>query len=173
MTLLRRSIYGGLLVLLTATAVFAQATAQLTGTVADPSGGVLPGATVIATQTDTGFKREVVTDADGFFSLPGIPVGPYKLEVTLQGFRTSVQTGIVLQVNDNQQVPVVLPLGDVAETITVEAATQLVETRNLGVSEVMDSKRIVELPLNGRNPVDLLQYLPAAIHASANLPDPL
>jgi hypothetical protein len=170
MTLLRRSIYCGLLVLLTATASLAQATAQLTGTVADPSGGVLPGATVIATQTDTGFKREVVTDAEGFFSLPGIPVGPYKLEVTLQGFRTSVQTGIVLQVNDNQQVPIVLPLGDVAETITVEAATQLVETRNLGVSEVMDSKRIVELPLNGRNPVDLLQYLPATVPQIVQLP---
>jgi hypothetical protein len=170
MTLLRRSIYCGLLVLLTATASLAQATAQLTGTVADPSGGVLPGATVIATQTDTGFKREVVTDAEGFFSLPGIPVGPYKLEVTLQGFRTSVQTGIVLQVNDNQQVPIVLPLGDVAETITVEAATQLVETRNLGVSEVMDSKRIVELPLNGRNPVDLLQYLPAVVPQIVQLP---
>jgi len=170
MTLLRRAIYGCLLVLLTATASLAQATAQLTGTVTDPSGGVLPGATVIATQTETGFKREVVTDADGFFSLPGIPVGPYKLEVTLQGFRTSVQTGIVLQVNDNQQVPIVLPLGDVAETITVEAATQLVETRNLGVSEVMDSKRIVELPLNGRNPVDLLQYLPAAVPQIVQLP---
>ena len=170
MTLLRRSIFCGLLVLLTATASMAQATAQLSGTVTDPSGGVLPGAAVIATQTDIGFKREVVTDADGFFSLPGIPVGPYKLEVTLQGFRTSVQTGIVLQVNDNQQVPIVLPLGDVAETITVEAATQLVETRNLGVSEVMDSKRIVELPLNGRNPVDLLQYLPAAVPQIVQLP---
>ena len=170
MTLLRRSIFCGLLVLLTATASMAQATAQLSGTVTDPSGGVLPGAAVMATQTDIGFKREVVTDADGFFSLPGIPVGPYKLEVTLQGFRTSVQTGIVLQVNDNQQVPIVLPLGDVAETITVEAATQLVETRNLGVSEVMDSKRIVELPLNGRNPVDLLQYLPAVVPQIVQLP---
>ena len=72
MTLLRRSIYCGLLVLLTATASLAQATAQLTGTVTDPSGGVLPGATVIATQTDTGFRREVVTTAEGFFSLPGM-----------------------------------------------------------------------------------------------------
>ena len=97
---------GGLLVTLTATGALAQATAQITGTVKDSSGGVLPGASVTATQTDTGFKREVVTDADGLFSFPGIPVGPYKLEVTLQGFRTSVQTGIVLQVNSNPVVPV-------------------------------------------------------------------
>ena len=86
--------------LLTGGAVWAQAgsTAQITGTVKDSSGGVLPGANVTATQTDTGFKREVVTDADGLFSFPGIPIGPYRLEVMLQGFRTSVQTGIVLQV---------------------------------------------------------------------------
>jgi hypothetical protein len=154
---------GGLLVALTATAALAQATSQITGTVKDPSGGVLPGATVSATQTDTGFKREVVTDGDGFFSLPGIPVGPYRLEVTLPGFRTAVQTGIVLQVNSNQVVPVTLALGAVEEAITVAANTQTVETRNLGVSQVMDNRRILELPLNGRNPADLLQYLPAAV----------
>ena len=89
------SLFGGLLAALTATGALAQATAEITGTVKDSSGGVLPGASVSATQTDTGFRREVVTDADGVFSFPGIPVGPYKLEVALQGFRTSVQTGIV------------------------------------------------------------------------------
>src|SRR5262245_15741806 len=70
---------GGLLVLLTATLALAQggATAQITGTVKDPSGGVLPGATVTITQTETGFKREVVSDANGLFSFPSIPIGPY------------------------------------------------------------------------------------------------
>src|SRR4051794_22500392 len=96
---------GGLLVTLAATGALAQATAQITGTVKDSSGGVLPGASVSVTQTDTGFKREVVTDADGLFSFPGIPIGPYRLEVVLQGFRTSVQTGIMLQVNANPVVP--------------------------------------------------------------------
>ena len=95
---------GVLLVALTATGALAQATAQITGTVKDSSGGVLPGASVSATQTETGFKREVVTDAAGLFSFPGIPVGPYKLDVTLQGFQSTVQTGIVLQVNSNQAV---------------------------------------------------------------------
>src|SRR3954465_1752374 len=153
----------GLLVALTPSGVLAQATAQLNGTVKDASGGVLPGATVTAIQTDTGFKREVVTDAEGLFSFPGIPVGPYKLEVMLPGFRTSVQTGIVLQVNSNQIVPIALALGEVAETITVQANAQMVETRNLGVGQVMDNKRIVDLPLNGRNPADLLQYLPGSV----------
>jgi Carboxypeptidase regulatory-like domain/TonB dependent receptor-like, beta-barrel len=154
---------GGVLVMLPATNVLAQATAQITGTVKDASGGVLPGASVSATQTETGFKREVVTDADGLFSFPGIPVGPYKLEVTLQGFRTSVQTDIVLQVNSNPVVPVTLALGEIAETITVQANAQVVETRSLGVGQVMDNKRILDLPLNGRNPADLLQYLPASV----------
>src|SRR5688572_5517982 len=108
--ILSRLLYAALLVLLTATAVLAQATAQITGTVTDPTGGVLPGASVTAIQTDTGFKREVVTDTAGFFSLPAIPVGPYTLEVSLLGFRTSVQTGIVLQVNSTQVIPVSLTL---------------------------------------------------------------
>ena len=80
---------GGLIVALTATAALAQATAQITGTVKDSSGGVLPGASVTATQTENGFKREVVTDAEGLFSFPSIPIGPYRLEVMLQGFRAS------------------------------------------------------------------------------------
>lgn len=160
---------GVLLVAVTASGASAQATAQITGTVKDPSGGVLPGASVVATQTDTGFSREVVTDADGLFSFPGIPTGPYKLDVALAGFRTSVQTGIVLQVNTNQVVPVALALGEIAETITVQANVQVVETRNLGVGEVMDNKRILDLPLNGRNPADLLQYLPASVPQTAAL----
>ena len=156
-------LYGGVFVVLTATGAMAQATAQISGTVKDSSGGVLPGASVTVTQTETGFKREVVTEATGLFAFPGIPVGPYRIEVMLQGFRTSVQTGVVLQVNANAVVPVTLALGEVAETITVQANAQVVETRALGVGQVMDNKRILDLPLNGRNPADLLQYLPASV----------
>ena len=163
-----RTLFIGLVAVFYASAALAQATAQITGTVKDSSGGVLPGANVTATQTETGFKREVVTDADGLFSFPGIPIGPYRLDVSLQGFRTSIQTGIVLQVNSNPNVPIVLELGTVAEAITVTANTQTVETRNLGIGQVMDNKRIVELPLNGRNPADLLALLPAAVPQPQN-----
>src|SRR5215510_7607703 len=104
-----RTLFCGLVVvLLSAGTSHSQATAQITGTVKDSSGGVLPGASVTATQTETGFKREAVSDTDGLFNLPSLPIGPYRLEVALQGFRTSVQTGIVLQVNANPNVPVVL-----------------------------------------------------------------
>jgi len=78
----------------------AQATAQLDGTVRDESGGVLPGVTVTVTQTDTGFTRSVVTETNGSYVLPNLPTGPYRLDVSLQGFRTYVQNGIVLQVGN-------------------------------------------------------------------------
>jgi carboxypeptidase family protein len=163
MRALRAFFSGLIIVFLSATASMAQATAEITGTVKDTSGAVLPGATVTATQTATGFKREAVSDPEGAFSFPAIPIGPYRLEVALQGFKTSIQTGIVLQVNDHPIVPVTLELGTVTEAITVTATTQMVETRALGISQVMDNKRIVELPLNGRNPADLLALLPAAV----------
>src|SRR6266540_3483286 len=154
---------GGLLVVLTATMVLAQATAQITGTVKDSSGGVLPGANVTVTQTETGFKRDVVTDVSGAFAFPSIPIGPYRLEVMLQGFRSYVQTDIVLQVNGSPNINVALALGAVAETITVTGETPLIDTGKLGLGQVMDNKRILDLPLNGRNAADLIQFLPAVV----------
>src|SRR6476469_3226666 len=80
---------------------WAQATAQMNGTVRDESGAVLPGVTVTVTQTDTGFTRSVVTEGDGGYVIPNLPTGPYKLEASLQGFKSYSQTGIVLQVGAN------------------------------------------------------------------------
>src|SRR6266404_2883152 len=89
---------GTLILLLTASAAWAQATAQMSGTVRDESGAVLPGVTVTVTQVDTSVTRTAVTDETGAYLLPNLPTGPYKLQVSLQGFRTYEQTGIVLQV---------------------------------------------------------------------------
>ena len=96
--LLRGFSAGALTLLLTTTMAWAQATAALNGRVTDQSGAVLPGVTVTVTQTETGFTRSVVTDGDGTYVIPNLPLGPYQLEMTLQGFRTYVQRGIVLQV---------------------------------------------------------------------------
>src|SRR5574341_2284491 len=87
-----------LILVFSAAAASAQATGELVGRVTDESGAVLPGVTVTATQTDTGFARTVVTDGEGNWVMPNMPTGPYRLEVMLQGFRTYVQTGILLQV---------------------------------------------------------------------------
>ena len=136
--------------LLLSSGLWAQSTAQISGTVKDQTGADVPGADVTATQIDTGLKRSVKSDANGLYTLPTLPVGGYRLEAAAQGFRTYVQTGIVLQVADNSVVNPVLALGQVSEAVQVEANAEQVETRNTGVSQVMDNTRMVELPLNGR-----------------------
>src|SRR4029434_2813228 len=152
-----RALFGILLILLlAATNGWAQATAQINGTVADSSGGILPGATVVAIQTETGARRETVTDEMGAYALTNLPIGPYRLEVTLSGFRTYPQTGIVLTVNANPVVPVQLQLGSLEETVTVEAAAPLVETRNPAVAAVIDNEAIEALPMEGRNVASLV-----------------
>jgi hypothetical protein len=92
---------GLLISALTCPIVWGQATAEISGTVRDRSGAVLPGAEITATQTETGVARNTISNETGSYVLPNLAVGPYKLEVSLPGFRTFVQTGIVLQVNSN------------------------------------------------------------------------
>src|SRR5881227_3918177 len=95
----------------TCSSLWAQATAQISGTVQDSSGAVLPGAEVTATQTETGASRMTVTNEAGRYILPSLPLGPYKLEASLPGFRTFAQSGIVLQVGDNPTINVTLQVG--------------------------------------------------------------
>ena len=141
---------------LTCSNALAQATAQISGTTRDQSGAVLPGVEVTATQNDTGISRMTITNEAGYYVLPNLPLGPHKLEAGLPGFRTFVQTGIVLQVNDRPTINIVLEVGQVAEKVEVQANAALVETRSLSVGQVMETSRIVELPLNGRNAQELM-----------------
>jgi hypothetical protein len=153
--------------LLVCASAFAQSggTAQISGTVHDPSGSAVPGATVKATKTDTDATRTVETGADGSYILPNLPVGPYRLEVTKDGFSTSVQNGIVLQVASSPTVEITLQLGAVSQQVQVEASALTVETRSSGVGQVVDQQRVVDLPLNGRNPTDLIYLAGAAAQA--------
>ena len=157
-----------LLGLLCAAAAWGQAVSQISGTVHDTSGAVVPGVEVAATQTSTGFKRSAITDENGVYVLPNLPIGPYRLEVAKTGFRTYVQTGIDLQVDSNPLVPVTLAVGDVSQTVQVEANAALVETQRLGVGTVMENQRILELPLNGRTPTDLIFLTGAAVQTGAS-----
>src|SRR4029450_2343370 len=138
-------------------------TAEINGRVTDTSGAVLPGATVTMTQTGTGLTRSVVTDASGLYLISTLPTGPYRLEVALQGFRTYVQTGLVLQVGAAPTVHATRALGTVEESVTVEAAAPLVDVRSAGISSVVEQERIVELPLQGRQVTDLLVISGAAV----------
>ena len=148
---------------LTMTSASAQATAELAGRVTDESGAVLPGVSVTVTQTDTGFTRTTVTDGEGGYSLPNLPTGPYRLEVALQGFRSYVQTGIVLQVGATPTINAALAVGNLEETVSVEAAAPIVDVRSAGISDVVENERIVELPLQGRQVTDLIVLAGAAV----------
>jgi hypothetical protein len=159
-----RPVFCSLLVLLVSvTTSWAQATAQITGTVADSSGAVLPGVSVTATQTETGLRRETVTDERGSYTLTNLAIGPYRLEATLSGFRAYVQTGIVLQVNSSPVVPITLQLGALGETIQVRAAAPLVETRNPAVGQVINNEQVQALPLEGRNVASLVVLAGGAV----------
>jgi carboxypeptidase family protein/TonB-dependent receptor-like protein len=146
---------------------YAQATAQITGTARDQSGAVLPGVEIHATQVDTGTVRDAITNETGSYVLTNLPIGPYKLEASLPGFRTYVQSGIVLQVNASPSVNVVLEVGQITEQVEVQANAALVETRTAGVGQVVENARILELPLNGRAVVELVALAGAAAPAPA------
>jgi hypothetical protein len=88
--------------------------AQIHGAITDPTGAAIAGAHVTATQTATGMVRSTITSSEGTFSLPGLPVGPYKLEITASGFQNYIQTGITLQVSQNPKIDIRLQLGTVS-----------------------------------------------------------
>ncbi len=145
--------------------LYGQGQAQIQGAVLDSTGSAVPGADVKATQTATGAVRNVATGADGAYVLSNLPIGPYRLEVGKQGFTTYVQTGITLQVSSSPTVDVALKIGNVSEQVQVEANAALVETQATGVGAVIENRRILELPLNGRVATDLIVLSGAVIPA--------
>ncbi|MCI0401705.1 MAG: carboxypeptidase-like regulatory domain-containing protein, partial [Gammaproteobacteria bacterium] len=132
------------------------ATASLAGTVRDPSGALIPGAQVVITQTDTGFSKTAVSPDDGSFAFPALPVGPYRLEVRKNGFTSYLQTGIELTVNQTAQLSITLQPGEIKEVAEVNASAPQVDTTTGTLSLLVDQRRIVDLPLNGRNPAELV-----------------
>src|SRR5215469_1604395 len=107
--------------LVSSSIVFGQEVAQISGAVTDQTGAVVPDVEVTAIQVETGAKRTVRTDTAGFYVIPNLPLGPYRLEATKMGFRTFVETGIVLQVGTNPNIPVTLAVGSTSEQVEVEA----------------------------------------------------
>src|SRR5439155_8449154 len=111
-------VLGGLVIsVLNCSLVWAQATAQISGTARDQSGAVLPGVEIHVTQTETGVVRDAITNETGSYVLTNLPIGPYRLEGSLPGFRTYAQSGIVLQVNSSPTINVVLEVGQVSEAV--------------------------------------------------------
>src|ERR1017187_4835137 len=133
------------------------AVAQLDGYVTDPSGQAVPGAQVRAIEVDRDQVHLATTDITGRYQLIGLPAGQYRLEVSYQGFKTYVQKGIQMDAGNNRTQPVTLEVGAVTESIQVTANASMVETKENSISQVVDQDRLVDLPLNGRNPADLLR----------------
>jgi hypothetical protein len=147
--------------LLVAASVNAQrSTATIRGTVRDPSQAVVPGATVTATHQDTGLTRTSVTNADGLYSLPDLPVGRYQVTAELSGFKTAVRTGVPLRVAEDFLVDFELAAGTLSEIVSVEASSTPVRLLGGDVSGVVTGEQVRELPLNGRNFLQLATLMP-------------
>jgi hypothetical protein len=146
---------------------YPQATAvvQITGIVQDPAGSVVPGAEITATQPETGFARKATSGKDGAYVLSSLPIGPYQIDAGAPGFKTYTQKGIVLQVNNNPTVNIVLEVGAVSQSVEVHATAEMAETQSSGVFQVIDQRRVVDLPLNGRQPTQLVLLSGAAVVA--------
>src|SRR5919108_2444092 len=165
---MRACLAGGALRVLLATVLMtgtsAVALAQITaatvsGTVRDETGGMLPGATVEATNADTGLTRTVVSDPAGHFAITGLAPGRWTLKGTLQGF-AAFETPLVLAVAQQAALHIVLKVSATAESITVVGASPLVDTQNAALSAVVTEETIEQLPLNGRNYIDLALLQP-------------
>ena len=164
---LRGFALGAACLLLTGAPTFAQlSTAQLSGRVTDQQGGSVQGATLTAIQIDTGYTRNDLTDANGSYVLSNLAPGPYRLQISLQGFSTYVQKGIVLHVATTMVIDATLMVG-VNETVTVEGAGPLVDVQSSGIRTVVRHEEILALPLNGRNTVELVTTTGAAVHTTS------
>jgi hypothetical protein len=146
-------------VILIAASVSAQTTARVEGIVTDNTRAVLPGATVTATNVGTNALRVDVTDTTGAYTITALPVGDYRIQVELSGFKTEV-TPIRLTVNQVARMDFRLQLGGVSEMVTVTAAAPLVEKSTSEISTLIDQKQIENLPLNGRNFTQLATLVP-------------
>jgi hypothetical protein len=149
------------LLLTTGSLAIAQITAAtIAGTIKDETGGVLPGVDVVIKNLDTGLTRSVVTDSNGYYTVPGLAPGKYEARASLQGFATGLQSGIVLEVAMQAGLNLILKVGTTSETITVIGESPIVDTRTSGLSAIVVQKTIEELPLNGRNYINLATLQP-------------
>ena len=138
-----------------ASAAFGQETASILGTVKDASGAAVAGANVTARNTDTALSRTAVSDSDGAYRIPSLPVGSYEVRVEHEGFQVSVRAGLVLTVALEAVVNISLQVGSVSQTVEVTAEAPLVNTTTSSLGGLVDSQRMTDLPLNGRNYIDL------------------
>ncbi len=134
-------------------------TGAITGVVRDAGGGVVPGVTVKATHEATNGETTTLSDGVGIYALRGLAVGRYTVVAELSGFQTAKNTGVVVRVNEDVRLDIALKVGAVTETVTVSGRASTVDTSTGTLKTVVDQERIESLPLNGRNPTQLMQLV--------------
>lgn len=141
--------------------VYAQQTsATLVGTISDSNGAVVPGAAIKVANLSTGAAREGVSDGSGGYSFSFLPAGDYEVTITVAGYKTRKIDRLTLQVSQTLRQDFAMEIGAVTETVSVTATGVQLQTENSTVGTVIDAAKIVELPLNGRNFVQLAQLIP-------------
>jgi len=131
-------------------------TASIQGTISDPSGAVLPNATVVLTNTATQVQRTATADASGLYSFPNIDIGTYNMTVTAQGFQTYTRTGIVLEVGSNTAINVPMKVGAADIKIEVQSEALALQTEDASFKQTIDQNAVTEMPLNGRQMTGLI-----------------
>jgi hypothetical protein len=152
-----------------AVAAAQQETAVLTGGVRDASGGVVPGATVTVTNAETGIATTTVTAEDGAYTVPSLRPGTYDVAVEIARFSRSIRRGVVLQVAQVARLDVTLQAGAVSESVEVSGGAPLLETQTSSRGSVIDQKKIVDLPLNGRDYNQLALLSPGVLPTTPRL----
>ena len=159
-------VLGILLILGAGSTALAQSTGTLQGTVLDPQGGVVPHAKVTVRNLATGVERTTETDDSGNFLVSALPVGTYRVEIRREGFKTFVQSGITLEVDQRARLDITLQVGSLGETVTVTSEAPLVRTEDTTVGGVVENRRIMDMPLNGRFFLDLANLLPGTVSST-------
>ena len=143
-------------------------TSQVSGTVQDATGAIVSNATIVLTNTSNGFSRTVTSNNSGSYTAPDLPLGPYSVTITAPGFQKYVEKNLVLEVGTNPEVNARLTVGSVNMEVVVEASAGVaVETESNGVGTVINQREVVELPLNGRDPTQLIALAGATTAAPA------
>src|SRR5437867_3784920 len=142
-------------------------TSELSGTVRDPGGAVVPGARVTLTNEATGITYQQSTTGAGLYNFPALPVGSYTVTVEAPGFKTAKLTKNTVVVNTPLSLDVALEVGQFSEVVSVEIQTETLQTTNATIGNVVTSKAVTELPLNGRNPLTLLVLEPGVVQRSS------